>query len=105
MRTGFLSKNDAWCAINTTVVKTLECPVTATTIGEEDWEHVMVPLLAAGLPRAGIARNFLQDVLFGPTTVQGFGVMHPWCHQQLMHLIALLNHRQQQTMTGQLLIA
>ena len=66
----------------------------------------MVPLLAAGSPRAGIARNFPRDVLmFGPTTVQGFGAMHPWCHQQLTHLIALLEHTQQQTMTGQLLIA
>jgi hypothetical protein len=36
MRTGYLSKNDAWYAINTTIMKTLEYPMTATTIGEKD---------------------------------------------------------------------
>ena len=97
MRTGFLSKNDAWYAINTTIMKTLEYPMTATTISEENWEHIMVPLLAAGLPRAGMARTFPRDILFGPTTVQGFGIIHPWYHQQILHLIALLEHTQQQT--------
>jgi hypothetical protein len=69
--------------------------MTATTVSKEDWEHIMVPLLAAGSPEAGIARNFPRDVSFGPTTVQGVGVMHPWHHQQLARLIALFEHTQQ----------
>ena len=104
MRTGFLSKNDAWYAINTTIMKTLEYPMTATTISENEWEEIMKPLLKAGLPRAGFVKTFPRDVLFGPTTFQGLGIMHPWYHQQLLHLIALFEHTQQQTMTGQLLI-
>jgi hypothetical protein len=105
MRTGFLSKNDAWYAINTIIMKTLEYPMMATTISEMDREYIMVPvLLEAGLPsRVGLAQTFPQDILFGPTMIQGFGVFHPWYHQQLLHLIALLEHTQQQTMTGQLL--
>jgi hypothetical protein len=63
----------------------------------------MAPILLAGLPRAGLARTFPRDILYGPTKVQGFGVIHPWYHQQLLHLIALLKHTQQHTMTGQLL--
>jgi hypothetical protein len=105
MRTGYLSRNDAWYAINTTIMKTLEYPMTATTIGEKEWEEIMVPLLDTGLPRSGMSSKFPRDVLFGPTTVQGFGVMHPWYHQQLLHLIAFLEHTEQQTMTGQLLSA
>jgi hypothetical protein len=103
MRTGFLSKNDAWYAITTTIMKTLEYPMTATTIRKKDWECIMIPVLAAGLPRAGLARTFPRDILFGPTTVQGFGMLHAWYHQQILHLTALLEHNQQQTMTGQLL--
>jgi hypothetical protein len=103
MRTGYLSKNNAWYAINTTIMKTLEYLMTATTISEAEWEDIMKPLLKAGLPRAGISSKFPWDVLYGPTTVQGFGVFHPWYHQQLKHLIVLLEHTQQQTMTGQLL--
>jgi hypothetical protein len=103
MRTGFLSKNDAWYAINTTILKTLEYPMMATTISEKEWEYILIPLLAAGLPRAGIARTFLRDILFGPTKAQEFGMFHPWYNQQITHLIALLEHTQQNTMTGQLL--
>jgi hypothetical protein len=103
MRTGFLSKNDAWYAINTTIMKTLEYPMMATTISEYEWGQIMIPLLKMGLPRAGISSKFPRDVLFGPTSLQGFGIMHPWYHQQLIHITALLEHTQQQTMTGQLL--
>jgi hypothetical protein len=77
--------------------------MTTTTITEKEWEHIMTPVLLAGLPRAGLARTFPRDILYGPTKVQGFGVIHPWYHQQLLHLIALLEHTQQHTMTGQLL--
>ena len=103
MRTGYLSRNDAWYAINTTIMKTLEYPMTATTISEAEWESIMVPLLQTGLPCAGISSKFPRDVLYGPSTFQGFGVIHPWYHQQLTHLIVLMEHTQQNTITGQLL--
>jgi hypothetical protein len=90
MRTGYLSKNNAWYTINTTILKTLEYPMTATTISETEWEGIMVPLLKAGLPRAGISSKFPRDILYGPTTIQGFGVFHLWYHHQLKHLIVLL---------------
>jgi hypothetical protein len=103
MRTGYLSKNDAWYAINTTIINTFEYPMTATTIRKKEWESIMVPLLKAGLPRAGISSKFPRDILYGPTTVQGFGVFHPWYHQQLKHLIVLLEHTEHHSMTGQFL--
>jgi hypothetical protein len=66
MRTGFVSKNDAWFSITTTIMKTLQYPMAATTISEKEWEHIMAPVLKAGLPRAGIARTFPRDVLYAP---------------------------------------
>jgi hypothetical protein len=92
-------------AINTTIMKTLEYPMMATMLTESDWEYILVPLLAAGLPRAGLTRTFPRDILFGPTLAQGFGVFHPWYHQQITYLTTLLQHTQQQTMTGQLITA
>ena len=70
---------------------------------EAEWETIMVPLLQTGLPCAGISSKFPRDVLYGPSTFQGFGVIHPWYHQQLTYLIVLMEHTQQNTMTGQLL--
>jgi hypothetical protein len=63
----------------------------------------MAPMLKAGLPRAGFARAFPRDVLYGPSLVQGLEVFHPWYHQELLHLLTILNHTQQKTITGQLL--
>jgi hypothetical protein len=45
IRTGFVSKNDAWFAITTTIMKTLQYPMATTTISEEEWEYIMVPVL------------------------------------------------------------
>jgi hypothetical protein len=105
MRTGFVTKNDAWFSITTTIMKTLQYLMAATTISEKEWEHIMVPVLKAGLPRAGIARTFPRDVLYGPPSAQGLGILHPWYHQELIHLITLIEHTQKRTMTGQFILA
>ena len=56
----------------------------------------MVPILQEGLSRSGIDRSFPRAVLFGPTILQGMGVMHPWHHQEITHLVTCL----QQTVIG-----
>ena len=83
IRTGFLKKNDAWYALNSTILKTMEYPMAVTTIKEQEWNHIMVPILKASLPRSGIERNFPRDVLYGPKRMQGFGILHPWYHQEI----------------------
>jgi hypothetical protein len=103
IRTGFLSKNDAWHSIQTTIMKTLEYSMIATTIQEKEWEYIMAPMLKVGLPRAGFARTFPRAVLYGPSLVQGLEVFHPWYHQEILHLLTILNHTEQKTITGQLL--
>ena len=43
MRTGFLSKADAWHALNSSILESLEHPVVATAISQKGWEHIMTP--------------------------------------------------------------
>jgi hypothetical protein len=62
MRTGCLSKNDAWFALAATIMKTLEYPMATTTLSEKEWDHILVPILKAGLPRSGIDRSFPRDI-------------------------------------------
>jgi hypothetical protein len=102
MRTGYLRKNDAWYAIKTTIMNTLEYCMTATTIKKKEWEYIMAPVLAVGLPRAGLARTFPRDVINGPAQIQGFDIFHLWYHQEILHLQALLEHTQRTAITGQL---
>jgi hypothetical protein len=53
-----LTKNNAWFAITSTIMLTLQYPMAATTISEKEWEHIMIPILKVGLPQAGFARTF-----------------------------------------------
>jgi hypothetical protein len=105
MQMGFLTKNNAWFAITSTIMITLQYPMAATTISEKEWEHIMIPILKVGLPRAGFACTFPRAVLCGPKSAQGLGILHPWYHQELIHLTVLIEHTQQGTMTGQLIKA
>ena len=50
MRTGYLSKNDAWFALTATIMKTMEYPMATTTMDEKEWNSIMTPILLSGLP-------------------------------------------------------
>jgi hypothetical protein len=67
MRTDCLSKKNACHALTERIMKTMEHPMTAITLTKSNWEHIMVPILKAGLPCSGIDRLFPQDVLHGPS--------------------------------------
>jgi hypothetical protein len=69
---------------------TMKYPTVATQLTEADWDYVLTPIFTAGLPKAGIARNFPHDVLYGPILFQGLGIMHMFDHQELEHLKILL---------------
>ena len=103
MRTGFLSKADAWYALNSSFLKTLEYPMVATTISQKSWEYIMSPILKVALPRSGIARNFPRAVLYGPKSLQGFGIIHPWYHQELLHLITCVQQAAHVSISGSLI--
>jgi hypothetical protein len=81
-----LDKNEAWEGILATVMATMKCPTAVSQLTEADWDYVLSPIFAAGLPKAGIARNFPHDVLCGPILFQGLGVMYMFDHQELERL-------------------
>lgn len=57
IRTGHLTRKDAWDALQMTVLKTLEYPLVALTLTEDECTHIMAPILERGLPAAGICRT------------------------------------------------
>jgi hypothetical protein len=105
MRTGYLSKNDAWFALTATIMKTMEYPMASTTMTETEWNTIMTPILMSGLPRAGMDRRFPHAVLYGPTCLQGFGILHPWYHQEITHLLVCLKQTTLGGITGSLISA
>ena len=96
-----LEKNDAWEALNTTILSTLKYPAAATTITEEEWNSIMKPVIDLGLQKSGISRSFPRDVLFGPERCQGMGLIHPFHYQELEHLETILRTGNAHTTTGE----
>ena len=45
MRTGYLSKTDAWFTLTATIMTTMKYPMAVTTLTEPEWEDVIVPIL------------------------------------------------------------
>lgn len=58
MRTGHISKNEAWLAVITTIWCSLSYPLAALRLTKPQWEEIMAPILRYCLPAMGICRNF-----------------------------------------------
>jgi hypothetical protein len=101
--TGVLTKNDAWYALNTRIMKTMEYPMAAICISRKQWDHVMAPILEAGLNAIQFSQKFPRDIVYGPKDLQGLGVKDPYIVQGLTWIKALLHQGERATMTGALL--
>lgn len=103
VRTGFVSRDEAWFALETTIMKTLEYPMEALSLTKKDWDFVMTPVLQAVLPRSGIAQSFPRDVLYAPKEQFGMGLMHPYYRQNFKKINLLIKEYLQSSITSDLL--
>ena len=92
---------DVWVAITSTIMKTLEYPMTALTITKQGWDEIMKPLLHFCPPVTGYSQNFPRAVIFGPSEQCGKGLMHPWYNQELTHLETFWEELASETHTGE----
>jgi len=93
--------NDVWVAITSTIMKTLEHPMTSLTIIKQGWDEIMKPLLHFCLPVAGYSRHFPRAAIFGPSKQGGKGLMHPWNNQELTQLGTIWEELASETHTGE----
>ena len=105
VRTGFLTRDEAWHSLKSTIVKTLEYPMEAISLTKDQWDYIMAPILKAILPRSGIVRTFPRDILYGPDQFSGMGLMHPYYTQYFRHLDLTLKEATQPSITSNLLQA
>ena len=93
VRCGHLRKHEAWQALITTVFKTIEYPLPATTLSFQQCDEIVRPILGIGLPAAGICRNISRRVAFSSVTYKGLGLKHPFFTQSIKKLIILLDDK------------
>ena len=97
IRTKKISRGDAWHALQTTIMKTLECPLMATSLSRRDVDSIMAPVFKAILPKLGLQKRFPHTLLYGSNSVQGGNVRDIYASQLVDHLQAILRHQHRLT--------
>jgi hypothetical protein len=103
IRIGHLRRDDAWEAMNTTILRSLDYPLMATTLSEEECRKIISPVLLVALPRSKVQRRMPRQLVHGPLSRQGLAVSSLFTNQLIQHLQACLRHGGRNTITGQLL--
>ena len=58
IKTGHISRSDAWQALDSTIAKTLRYPIPALCLTEKECNQIMTPVLQACLPKSSLARTY-----------------------------------------------
>jgi hypothetical protein len=102
MRTGKISKMEAWIALNSTIWSTLSYPLPALNLTKKQCEYIMSPILNYALPALGNCRNFPRTMVFAPTKYLGIGIKHLHTSQEIARLKDIMLHTYKDTTTGRL---
>ena len=103
IRTGHISRHEAWISLNMITMKSLEYMLPAMTLTEQEYNELMKPVLAQFLPKIGINRNIKRDLLYSPLETQGFNIKSPFILQGTDHVKDILEHLWKDSITGKLL--
>jgi hypothetical protein len=102
MRSGHISRDDAWLSFYSTIWKTLLYPLPALNLNKETYNKIMTPILNYLLPAMGICRNFPRTLVYSSTKYMGLGLKHPHTIQEILWIKDILKHTHLLTTTGQL---
>ena len=64
IRTGHVSRKEAWTSLNLIAMKSLEYALPVMTYTEDECSELMWPLLKQFLPKAGINRNMKREIVY-----------------------------------------
>ena len=103
VQAGHIDRKEAWQAISTTIMKTIQYPLPALTLTKEECKHITAPILEAGLPKSAVCRNYPRAVLYGPKKEGGMGLWDPYDFQGIERISYLQQHLAAPTMMGELL--
>ena len=84
-------------------MKTLQYPLKALTLSQEECDGIMKPILQAGLSNSSIYRNYPRDVAFGSIDEGGLGIEDMHIHQGAERIAFITEHLQEDTLSAELL--
>jgi hypothetical protein len=83
INSGHLNRQDKWLAMESTIVRSLLYPLSTLTLSEKECNHIMAPVLEAGLQNSSICKNYPRAVTYGPTDESGFNLPNLYIQQGL----------------------
>jgi hypothetical protein len=87
-----LRQMDAWLALRSTIWKTLEYPLTCTTLTEKQCDQIMRPEMSAGLVKSHICRSFPTSLLHAVLESLCAGLPRLFTVQGIARLSTLVSH-------------
>jgi|NOAtaT_7_FD_contig_31_6199193_length_1090_multi_5_in_0_out_0_1 hypothetical protein len=102
MRTGKVSRVDAWLSFSSTIYRTLVYPLPALNLTKEQCYYIVKPILTYLLPAIGVCRNFSRKLVFCPLKFLGLGIKHLHTVQEIAWIKSLISHVHKDTLTGRL---
>lgn len=103
LRSGKLPRHLSAQALLTTISKTLEYPLPATTLSKSQCIQIMKPLLQQCLPSMGIVRTFPRTLAHATPQFLGLEIPNLYWLQGYAHLDRLLRYHRSQHLTGRIL--
>jgi hypothetical protein len=77
--------------LTTRILPTLQYPLLALSLSEEQCTHIMAPVVKAVLSVNGVASTFPRALVYGPRQWQGLALQNLYTIQGLKHVEALLS--------------
>lgn len=103
VRSGHVRVDEAWDILQATLTKSLQYPLTATTLTEKDCSYIEAPALRQGLKSAGFPSNLPRAIVMAPDQYVGLrhGSLYHTQHQR--QLIVLQTYGKSSCLTGSLI--
>jgi len=102
LRTGCISRNEAWLALQSTILRTLTYPLAALRLTPSQCEAIMSPILQYCLPAIGVCRNFPRALVYSTLDYFGLNIRHLFTVQEMIRIKDIILHTYNNTLTGRL---
>ena len=104
LRTGHIPRRLAWMSMLTTIIKSIQYCLPATTLTEKQCAKIMSPMLLTGLSCSGVVRTLPRVLVYSPKQYQGLGLPCLYTTQHVDHIERIMKFCFSKTnITGQLI--
>ena len=103
IKAGHLTPSLVWQALQTTIMKSLEYPLPALTLSQDQCNKIMGIIKDGLLSSSSISRNIPSPTLYGPKEDGGLQLNHLYITQGLLHLEKFIQHIASPSITGKLI--